>query len=309
MSDRRVLVVVNPRAGRLRPLTIAERTVAHLREAGCAVELAETKHAGHATEIARERGAAFDLLVVVGGDGTLRETLVGLGESDAACPLALVPVGNANVVARDLAIPLEPESAIALCLDGAPRAIDVGRVDDGTTSRLFLGMVGVGFDAIVTRSVDRFRRTAPGRWFYEHGFADTLYTLFALPTLVRLRPRRFRLEAEGSEVVTGAPTLLVSNTLTYAKGWCMTPAARIDSGRLHWVASRHGAGIPVLLHLHAAARGRAVSPSIASYGEGTGFRLVSDQPFRWQADGDPMSLTSELAIEILPAYARLIAPR
>ena len=304
----KALVVVNPRAGRQDPVGIAKRAVAHLSERGADAELVETTHAHHATEIARAQAGGLDLLVVAGGDGTLREALAGMGEDARSCVLAQIPVGNANVVARELDVPLDPAGAIALLTTGEARTIDVGVVHDGSEARLFLAMVGVGFDAMVTRGVDFIRHTYLGGGLYRHGLSDVIYGVCALPALLRLVPRRFALLENDVPLVTDAPTILVSNTATYAKGWSMTPEARIESGRLHWVAAHHAAAPFVLAHFLAAARRRAVGPRLARYGDGEHLRITSDAAFRWQVDGDPMPPASHLDIEVRPAYARLLAP-
>ncbi len=302
----RAVVVVNPRAGRGRPLHLSEAAVEHLRGAGAEVVLRPTERANHATEIAEEERDRADLLVVVGGDGTLRETLVGLGERASSLPVGLVPAGHGNVVARELGIPLDAERAVPLLTAGVPRAIDVGLVDDGETRRLFLAVVGVGFDAIVTRGVDRWRRARLGRWLYGHGLADAIYVVSALPSLARLRPRRFTLREGDTVLAEGAPTVLACSMATYAKGWSMAPDARADSGRLHWVAVRRCAAPFVLAHVWAASRRRRAG--FATYGDGRALRIDADRPFTWQADGDPMPRAAFLELEVLPAYARVIAP-
>ncbi|MEW6072856.1 MAG: diacylglycerol kinase family protein [Planctomycetota bacterium] len=306
---RRAVVLVNPRAGRGDPPALAARAAAALRAAGTAAEVLATAHPGHATELARSRAGNADLVVVVGGDGTLREALVGLGEEVRSCVLALVPAGNANVIARELGIPRDPSGAMALLAAGAPRAIDVGLADDGREARAFLALVGVGFDGIVTHGVDRVRRTAIGRWLYARGLADAIYALCALPALLRFAPQRFSLEADGAVVAAGAPTIVVANAATYAKGWSMTPDARLDSGRLHWMAARSAAPPRVLAHLWAASRRRPVGGRLATYGAAARLSLTADRPFRWQLDGDPMPPCASLGIAVLPAQARVLAPR
>ena len=68
-----------------------------------------------------------DLLVVVGGDGTIREAVAGLGAALTHVKLGIVPMGHANVVARELGIPLAPGPAIDALLNGVSVRVDVGR--------------------------------------------------------------------------------------------------------------------------------------------------------------------------------------
>ena len=108
-----------------------------------------TERPDHATELA---AAAGDRLVIAaGGDGTVNEVLNGLSK-DAT--LGILPLGTANVLARELGLPLEPEGACERILDGAASRMDVGVATDGEgTERRFACMAGIGFDAEVIREV------------------------------------------------------------------------------------------------------------------------------------------------------------
>ena len=97
----------------VRPEPILAGGVAALRGLGYEVEELQTQQAGDASRLAREAVAAgFDVVVAVGGDGTVNETINGLAGSDT--PLAIVPTGTVNVLAMELGIPLEPPDAVQL---------------------------------------------------------------------------------------------------------------------------------------------------------------------------------------------------
>ncbi|HEV2091838.1 MAG TPA: diacylglycerol kinase family protein [Rubrobacter sp.] len=120
-----------------------------LRAGGLTVEVLNTERPDHATELA---AAAGDRLVIAaGGDGTVNEVLNGLSEG---ATLGILPLGTANVLARELGLPLEPEGACERILAGAPFRMDVGVATDGEgTERRFACMAGIGFDADVVREV------------------------------------------------------------------------------------------------------------------------------------------------------------
>ena len=149
---RRVLLIANANAHTVTPY--AHGVIAKALAAGTRLETVETKRQGHATHVAR--GAAHegvDLVVVLGGDGTVNEVVNGLAESRT--PMAVLPGGGANIFARGLGMPRDPIEATGWLLDRLdhePTRIPLGRVDD---DRWFVSNCGFGFDAAIVRSVER----------------------------------------------------------------------------------------------------------------------------------------------------------
>lgn len=299
---RKALIIVNPRAGEQRPERVADRARAHLERGGWSVAVAATQRAGHATELAAARGRGLDRVVVVGGDGTLRETVAGLaGEGPA---VALVPIGKANVVARELGIPLRTEPAIAWITDGIARSMDVGTVGDA----IFLAMVGVGYDAAVTEGVRRLRRARAGSLLYNHGGASAVYALAGLPPLLPVRRPALRVVVDDRPLPDCYRGLIVSNTETYATGWSMTPGADPGDGCLDHQANRRTAPWFVLWTLVAAASRRRLPSLVADYGRGRRYLVQASVPFPWQLDGDSMPRARELRIGVRPRYVRILVP-
>lgn len=299
---KRALLIVNPTAGQARPLDVAEDARRFLEEAGWEVTVRPTVAPGDATELAREHAVGVDRVVVVGGDGTLRETVVGL--PDRGVPVALVPTGKANVVARELGIPRTPASAILALDSERVLSVDVGRVGDS----IFLAMVGVGYDGWVTAGVGAIRAGRVGGLLYRYGGSSLIYLLAGLPALLRLRPTRVRVTVDGAEAAGRYPSLVVSNTETYALGWAMTPGASVHDGRLDHQLNRRAAPWFVLWTLAAAVLRRPLPRWLAHHGGGRRYSLVAARPFRWQVDGDPMPPTASLEIEIVPEFVRMVVP-
>jgi len=297
----RALIIVNPVAGEQRPLRIADEAAEYLRSAGWHVDISPTERGGHATELALRRGAR-DMLVVVGGDGTLRETVAGL-EGDQT-PVGFVPIGKANVMARELGIPRSPTVAIRVLTTGIATAIDVGTVGD----RIFLAMVGVGYDGWVTAGVDAFRARPWGQWLYRHGASTLLYVLAGIPALLRLRATRVELEADGVALAGRYPSVIISNAATYAIGWEMTPGADVCDGQLDHQANRRSAPWFVAWTTVASMLKVRLPASVAEYGRARIYRISATVPFRWQVDGDSMQPATELKIGVLAGRVRLIVP-
>jgi diacylglycerol kinase (ATP) len=138
-----IVVIENPCAGSRVGHDRFERCSKVLRSGGADVELWRTEAPGHAIELA---SAASDRLVVAaGGDGTVNEVINGLAE-DAT--LGIVPLGTANVLARELRLPQKIGAACQRVLEGKAYSMDLGvATDRAGESRRFACMAGMGADA------------------------------------------------------------------------------------------------------------------------------------------------------------------
>lgn len=219
----RISLIANPRSGKGRGAAAADAAVAALRASGAEVHV----HAGASAADTRALIATAlteqpDAIVVVGGDGTVSEVLPELIE--ATVPLALVPAGTGNDLARALALPLhDPTQAALLALHGRPRRIDVGEIVTGARTVPFLTVAALGFDAKVSDRTNRLR--------WPRGAAR--YYLAILVELARLAPTRFRLACD-EEALHDAPGTLIAvgNTTSYGGGMPITPTSLPDDGLL-----------------------------------------------------------------------------
>lgn len=150
---KNIAVVVNPAAGRANGVAIAQEFCAHLENASFKYHIFETTHPGHARELAAESISGFDVIAGIGGDGTINEIINGLADSSSQTPLLPVPAGTANVVARELGLPLTIDGAAKMLGGYSVRKIDLGLVH----SRRFAMCAGVGFDANIVRKVSQWR--------------------------------------------------------------------------------------------------------------------------------------------------------
>jgi diacylglycerol kinase (ATP) len=149
------VIIGNPNSGSAGDEGYLERFADALRAGGLEVEVQNTERPDHATELAAMAGDR--LVIAAGGDGTVNEVVNGLSK-DAT--LGILPLGTANVLARELGLPLEPEGACERILSSTASRMDVGvATDEEGTERRFACMAGIGFDANVVREVTpRFKR-------------------------------------------------------------------------------------------------------------------------------------------------------
>ena len=143
------VIIGNPNSGSAGDKGYLERFADILRAGGLEVEVMNTERPDHATELAALAGDR--LVIAAGGDGTVNEVVNGLSEG---ATLAILPLGTANVLARELGLPLDPEDACKRIIEGNVSQMDVGvATDEEGTERRFTCMAGIGFDANVVREV------------------------------------------------------------------------------------------------------------------------------------------------------------
>ena len=207
-----MLIVYNPAAGRRRAQRLW-RVLDLMASSGLRIELAETAHPGHAVELARHAAAAgVPLVVAAGGDGTVAEGANGL--SGSACRLGIIPLGTANVLARELGLPFAPPAVAAALAFGRTRAVWPGLAAGPAGRLLFVQMLGAGFDAQVVHHLPLALKRCIGRGAYV---AQTLREAarYGFPPI--------RLALDGDE--TEAASVIVTKGRLYAGAYTLAPGA------------------------------------------------------------------------------------
>ena len=206
------MVIYNPTAGRRRRRKL-DAVIDALTQHGAQVSLRATTCRGDAERLAGEASSRdFDRLVVAGGDGTINEAINGL--RDRALPLAIVPLGTANVLAAELDLPFDPPAVAEAIVGGRPRAVAIGRVN----GRAFTMMAGVGFDAYVVAHVSPSLKRAVGK---------LAYVIEAMAQLLRHRALMYDLVVDGEAY--RAASVIVANGRFYAGRFVCAPEASLDS--------------------------------------------------------------------------------
>jgi diacylglycerol kinase (ATP) len=207
-----VVIVFNPVAGRRRA-TLLWRVLDVLVANGVRLDLVETHRPGHAETLAREAVSGGEPMVVAaGGDGTIAEVANGLMGSTAR--LGVIPLGTANVLAHELALPFAPRAVAAALAFGRTRPLWPGLARGADGARLFVQMLGVGFDAHVVHHLSLPLKRVMGRGAYV---VQTAYEAVHY----RYPPIRLRLD----EVETQAVSVIVSKGRLYGGHYLLAPDA------------------------------------------------------------------------------------
>lgn len=124
---RKILLIVNPNAGKEGYRTSLTEILRVFCEAGCEPTVFFTKYSMHAAEIVVNNCNNYDLIVCLGGDGTLSEVSAGVMMSARKLPIGYIPLGTANDVARTLGLSSKPVEAARNILTGSPFPFDIGK--------------------------------------------------------------------------------------------------------------------------------------------------------------------------------------
>ncbi|MGY2080801.1 diacylglycerol/lipid kinase family protein [Modestobacter sp. SYSU DS0657] len=288
------------------------------------VDVAETAHRGHGRELAAQAAAdGVDVVVTLGGDGTVNEAVNGLlsaGPGGRVPTLAVVPGGSTNVFSRALGRSRDPVEATGEILDslraGRTRLVSLGTAsarlpgtgaEEWTEPRWFAFAAGMGFDADVISRVEAQR--ARGR-----RSSGALYVRAGLDAFVIGRDRRrpaMTLAVPGEPPVDGLFLALLSNvspwTYLGSRPVNPSPQASFDTGLDVFAMGRVGV-VRMLHHVRQvmAARPDARGRGIHRWHDLTELTLTATRPQGWQLDGDHLGTTTGLRVRSVPTALRVV---
>jgi len=249
-------------------------------KAGPHVTLAPTRGPNDAQRLAADAVAAgADCLVAAGGDGTINEVVNGLGT--AGVPLGVLPLGTANVFARELRIPFGREKAWAIIEQGRTRTVDLGCADSLGARRYFVQLGGIGFDAAAIQAAS---------WELKKKLGPLSYVLAGWQVLGRRPP---------------PPMVLIGNGRYYGGPFTVFPRSQLDDGKLdicvfekggYYHAARYA--LAVFFRCHTRLRD-------VRYFQAATYTHAGALPF--ELDGEWIG-TTPVTFSVLPRALRVIVP-
>lgn len=214
------VIIGNPNSGRAGDEGYLERFAKILRSGGLRTEILNTEYPDHATELSSLAGDR--LVVAAGGDGTVNEVINGLSPGAS---LGVLPLGTANVLARELGLPLDAEAACRRILDGERTRVDFGvATNEEGAERRFACMAGIGFDAKVVGAV------TPRQKRYLRGLAFQV-TAFRVLFGNRFPPLKIRQDGK----VHVARFAIVANGHYYGGDYRVSGPGLLTSGELETI--------------------------------------------------------------------------
>lgn len=309
-NNRHVLISINPKAGRKSPRARAERLMKALQDKGFAVELHTDLDvvSSRANELFSEN--KLRALVGVGGDGTAAELT---NRTVPGVPITLLPSGTANLIAKYLKLPFNPEKAADTIENGKTITFDAGRAND----RLFLVMVSAGIDADVVNGVHSARersyqlKTKKGAHISYLSYIKPIFKSISSYKYPQIKTEL--LDDSDIKSITGKWSF-VFNLPRYGWGLPLVPKCRGIDQKLDYCIFQGGRLCLALIDVFFAQIGsmHRILPN-AKLGQASRFRLSvasdqSDVSVPYQLDGDPGG-TLPVEIETIPARFTVLAPQ
>ncbi len=191
-----------------------EKAILWLQSNAGNVEFAYTNHPGHATELAANAAAqGFDIVVAVGGDGTVNEVAQGL--IGTSTTMGILPIGSGNGLARELGIPMNILKGVKTLIEGKVRQIDVCRINN----QRFLCTAGIGFDAQVADKMSKAR---------SRGFLR--YIRLTINESIKFKPFRIKMNIDGVWVDKKVFLVTFANARQFGNNAWIAPNANISDG-------------------------------------------------------------------------------
>lgn len=294
---RRLAVIYHPR--KVRDLTVLHGLVTHEATARGwepPIWLATTEHdpGGGMARAAVESSA--DLVLVAGGDGTVREVCQAL--TGTGTHVGILPSGTANLLARNLGVPLDAGRAVTVALTGAPTPLDLMRYDGGKVRGVAAVMIGLGADAAVLRDTNEALKRAIGPAAY----------VWAGRGHVRARPVDARVTVDGQEPIVRAASLVeIGNVGDLYPGVSLMPAASAHDGSLEVLVASPQTSVDVARMIGGVLRQASEEPLIDRASGGV-VEAEFARPVLCQVDGDVVGEVRRIRLEVVPDAVRVMLP-
>lgn len=289
-KKKRILFIVNPISGGKKKNGFEQRAIEELDATVYDADFAFTKYVNHAYELAVGAvGSGIDVVVAVGGDGTINEIASALNGTSTV--LGIVPEGSGNGLALYLGIPLNERAAIRRLNRFESIMIDSGDIN----GHLFFNMAGIGFDASVS---DRFAN--------DKIRGPIGYLKAVLGEISTYKPKQYRLQIDGEKIEREAFMISVANSPQYGNNAYIAPQASITDGVLD-VCIIHKFPLytfPMMLfHLFNKTADKSEYVEIIS---GKQIHIARETADAVHVDGEPKEMGTELEIDVNPSSLRIL---
>ena len=276
-----MLFIINPISGKGKKQKLAKRLLAK------GYKVAFTEYAGHAEVLARE--ATEDVVVAVGGDGTVNEVARGIVGTEKA--LGIIPCGSGDGLARHLGLSHNIEKALQTIEQGECKRMDTAEIN----GRPFFSVCGVGFDAVVS---ERFANNG------KRGLVS--YIKLGLDTLRSYKPESYSVEIDGERIETKALLITVGNSDQWGNNAKIAPLADCCDGILDiTIVEKFGILEMPILALRLMTGTLQRSRKVHCY-KGKSIRITRQSEGVAHADGDWFMESATLNIKILPSTLKVI---
>jgi diacylglycerol kinase (ATP) len=240
----------------------------------------------------RNHAQDIDLVILGGGDGTMHHALPALMETGV--PLAVLPMGTANDLARTLRIPPDPVQALAAIPHGRVHAIDLARIGD----RHFINDASLGLSTAIVRNASAGAK----RWLGVLGYA-----LSVVGAVRSARPFEAVIICDGRGQRVRAVQITLGNGAYHGGGLVISRDAAIDDGLLDLYYVKPVSWLGLFNVARRMRRGRHHELATVQLDAGARITIATDRPMQISTDGE-ITVTTPVSIECLPGALRVLVP-
>lgn len=290
MSKSNILFIINPISGGKDKLRIPELVNTCLDRSKFNPIFSVTEYVGHASEIAEEAaGKNFDIIVAVGGDGTINEIAAKVVQHDKI--LGIIPFGSGNGLARFLKIPMNAAEAIKVINKSHVNVVDTARFN----GKHFFNMAGMGFDAHISAVFAGNK---------SRGL--TGYLKLGMKEILNYKPRKYQLDIDGKAYEREAVVVSIANSSQYGNNAHIAPGASITDGLLDVCIIKK---LPLYrLPLLAYEMFNAGQSDLVEIIRGRHIKIVRTEEGSIHIDGEPYLMGRKIEIMIDPLSLKIISP-
>jgi len=226
-KTNKIFLVINQYAGHGKGEKAVDLVIPFLKKRGHTVEYSFTNRPGHATELASKASLdGFDLVVAVGGDGTVNEVAQGLIGTDT--PMGIIPMGSGNGLARELKISMNMHKSTRTLVEGENLQLDVCKLND----QRFLCTSGIGFDAMIAYKMSK----AASRGFLK-------YVQLVIQESIFFKPLDVKMTIDGVAIEKPVFLITFANASQFGNNAFIAPGASMTDGLIDVVVVRKFAKI------------------------------------------------------------------
>ena len=287
---RNILFIINPKSGTDRKIYIRQSIGRHIDTKKYDYKIRYTEYAGHAEVIAREAATAgIDIVVAVGGDGTVNEVARALIHTNTA--LGIIPCGSGNGLARHLQLPIDPEGAIKMINAGIIKSLDYGTMN----GLPLLCTCGMGFDAFVSM---KFAHSG------KRGLIS--YIENTLRETLTYKPDTYTLRFDDTEVQQRAFVIACANASQYGNNAFIAPAASMSDGLMDITVLEPFPPIEAPQLALQLFNGTLTTNSRVKTFKAKKVRITRNGNDPVHVDGDPLTTAQEIEVEIHPQGINMV---
>jgi YegS/Rv2252/BmrU family lipid kinase len=294
LSTMNYLFIINPKSGdRKNRKAIVKDISQCFNKSSTNFKIVYTAAAGDGVRIAKNAiEGKYDVVIAAGGDGTVNDVANGLVNSQI--PLGILPLGSGNGLARSLKIPLKASAAIKVLQRPKIITMDVGVADE----RLFFGVCGLGFDAMI------------GHKFQEFGPRGQIpYFIIGLKEYVKYRDQKYIIRTDTKTITVKSLLVTVANTSQYGAGAIIAPSADFQDGLLDVCILEKVQYFKALSQLPALFTGKIDQLKQYSHFRCRSAEITPEiEKGYLHLDGEPKPYQKTITIGIKPAALRVCVP-